>query len=711
MTAFAATLQTVRARLERRPDSEHGQALTRVVMLFVVLAYLQLVVKGHPGTEYGLDLSQKFLALEFAVAFAILGWLWMHPGVSYARRILGMVADYSLMGVGMTLLGELLAPLYVIVLWVTVGNGLRYGPKFLYTAIAFAAITHLTVILNTPYWSTNAWLGWGLLVGLVAIPLYLSSLLRALVRATDAAKAASEAKSRFLANMSHEFRTPLNGIVGMSQLLSATSLTSEQRESAHVIQTSARALQLLVEDVLDISAIEAGKFKRHDSDFALSDLVKSIHVMLLPSAQAKGIAFDVSVARDIPNLLHGDSSHLRQVLVNLLSNAIKFTEAGRVSLDISRAADFDGGMRLNFSVRDSGIGIPQDKTAQIFDAFEQVESGRSRRFGGTGLGTTIAKALTELLDGEIGLESIEGQGSHFWINLPLGLAKEQVQDEAAMASNIIAFADPFVRHRARVRPMRILVADDQPANLMVLRKLLEKAGHRSQIVDDGEDVLTAIETQGFDAVIVDLHMPGISGLEVIKQARFMESGRKRTPFIVLTADATEQARAECERAGAYAFMTKPIVVEKLLEKLAEISEGAAARPAVDPAPAAHDDDTSVVSQHLLQELRDMGLGEEFVRRFLGECVRDARKCIADLEVSGAAAQWDVFRDACHALKGAAGNMGAVRLADNASEGMGMPADQLNRQWKAMCNQLRQQLEQAHAGLRERGDLDGEQVGS
>src|SRR3546814_744931 len=200
---------------------------------------------------------------------------------------------------------------------------------------------------------------------------------------------------------------------------------------------------------------------------------------------------------------------------------------------------------------------------------------------------------------------------------------------------------------------------------MVLRRLLEKAGHRPQIVDDGEDVLTAIENQSFDAVIIDLHMPGVSGVEIMKQTRFMEAGRKRTPFIVLTADATSEARLECERAGAYAFMTKPVIVEKLVEKLAEIAEGVA--PAAAEAVAAPAADRSLISQHIPDELREMGLGEEFVQRFLVECVRDARKCLADLDVAGRKASWEEFRDACHALKGAAGNMGAIRLADTAEE--------------------------------------------
>ena len=698
-----ALLARLAQRLSNRPDSEHQQAIIRLVMLAVIGAYLQGVVTGRPGIAQPLRLSMMFLAVEFLVALAILGWIVARPGMSAPRRVLGMIADYSLMGVGMVLLGELLAPLYVVLMWVTVGNGLRYGPRFLYAAIALAATTFVVVILKTPYWQANPWLAWGLLIGLVVVPLYLSSLLRALVQATEAAKAASEAKSRFLANMSHEFRTPLNGIVGMAELLVTTPMSAEQRDSAEVIQTSARALQSLVDDVLDFATIEAGKLRRSDIDFSFNELLRGVQVMLLPSAHGKGLALETTVARDVPDALHGDSGHLRQILINLMSNAIKFTEHGKVALEVKlREASADN-VVLHFSVRDTGIGIPQDQLGSIFEAFEQVESGRGRRFGGTGLGTTIAKVLTELLGGRIGVESRLGAGSNFWFELPLGLARDNAALQSAH-SNIIAFDDPFVRHRARVRPLRILVADDQSANLLVMRRLLEKAGHRPQIVEDGNDVLNALEAQQFDVVITDLHMPGVSGIEIMKQTRFMEAGRPRTPFIVLTADATTEAQLESERAGAYAFLTKPLVIGRLLEKLAEIGEGDTA-PTDLPAPIpVNGAGGSPISQHILDELREMKLGEDFVHRFLTECARDARKSLADIEIAGKAEQWEVFRDACHALKGAAGNMGAVRLAGTASEGMRMTSDLLKRDWRVLSQQLQQQLRQALTALRERGDL-------
>ncbi len=712
MIAVPGPLQALRARLVHRTDSEHGQAFVRLVMLFVVLGYLLAVVDGKPAFERPLSLSLAFLSLEFVVALVIIGWLLGRPRASNPRRVLGMLSDYSLMGVGLHLLGEYGAPLYVILLWVTVGNGLRYGPGFLYLAIGFAFTTFLSsAMLTTPYWGENAWLGWALLAGLVAIPLYLSSLLKALVRATEAARTANEAKSRFLANMSHEFRTPLNGIVGMADVLMTTPLSGEQRDSAQVIQTSAHALQALVDDVLDLSAIEAGKFKHERMDFALPELLKAVHSMLQQSALAKGLTFEVKVEPDVPTRLHGDANHLRQILINLLSNAIKFTESGRVVLVAQLLSSEADGVSLRFSVRDTGIGIPADRLDTLFDAFEQVESGHNRKFGGTGLGTTISKALSELMGGRIGVESTPGVGSHFWVDLPFQALAAQPAGEGA--SNVIAFSDPFIRHRARVRPLRILVADDQPANLMVMRRLLEKAGHKPQMVDDGEDVLNAIETQRFDAVIIDLHMPGMTGLDVLKQARFMEAGARRTPFIVVSADATTEARASCERAGAFAFLTKPVVVDRLLECLAEAADGT-------PATAGAAADTrgrrpmeapdGIIAEGILEELRQMGLGDAFVTRFLAECASDARRSVSQLDEHGERKDWDGFRDACHALKGASGNMGAVRLAESASEAMRIPSERLVREWRVIGNRLRQQLEQALSALRENGSLAAGEAG-
>ena len=511
--------------------------------------------------------------------------------------------------------------------------------------------------------------------------------------------------------MSHEFRTPLNGIVGMSELLATTKLNAEQRECSDVLQASARTLLALVEDVLDIAAIEAGKLKRVDADFRLSDILRGIQLMLQPTAQKKGLVFQVDIAKEVPDFLHGDGNHLRQVLVNLVSNAVKFTEHGRVLVSVSRVgATWESRALLRFSVRDTGVGIPESAQPRIFQAFEQADNGHGRRFGGTGLGTTIAKALTELIGGTIGFESREGEGSHFWAEMPFEIAPEaEIAAEAEKrapelvygSENIIAFDDPFVRHRARVRPLRLLVADDQPANLTVLCRLLEKAGHQAQTVESGEDVLAALEDGHFDGVIIDLHMPGVSGLDVLKQVRVMEAGAQQlTPFIVLSADATASTVRACEQAGARAFLTKPVVVARLLDALADVALGSSERqiqPAQIAAQAAAEE--QVISRNVLEELKELQLGNDFLTLFIDECMRDALKSIGELERTGASAQWDMFRDHCHALKGVAGNMGAVRLASAASESMRLGNWQLAREWRPRIKGLREQLETARVALK------------
>jgi two-component system sensor histidine kinase RpfC len=249
--------------------------------------------------------------------------------------------------------------------------------------------------------------------------------------------------------------------------------------------------------------------------------------------------------------------------------------------------------------------------------------------------------------------------------------------------------------------LRLLVADDQPANLTVLCRLLEKAGHQAQTVESGEDVLAALEDGHFDGVIIDLHMPGVSGLDVLKQVRVMEAGAQQlTPFIVLSADATAATVRACEQAGARAFLTKPVVVARLLDALADVALGSSERqiqPAQIAAQAATEE--QVISRNVLEELKELQLGNDFLTLFIDECMRDALKSIGELERTGASAQWDMFRDHCHALKGVAGNMGAVRLASAASESMRLGNWQLAREWRPRIKGLREQLETARVALK------------
>ena len=697
MTAPSLTgrLGKLPIRFRNRPDSEHEQALVRLAIAFVILAYLYGLRWFDPVSSGAVAPMLLVMLAETAIGLALVTAIAWRPGVSHLRRWIGMLADYGTLTALMVLSPVALAPLYVIILWVTIGNGLRYGGRYLASATALALVAFSAVMASDAYWRGQPILSVGLLIGLLAIPLYMSSLLRALRHAIDEARRANAAKSRFLATMSHEFRSPLNGIIGMSELLHGTRMGAEQREYADVIQVSAQTLLLMVDDVLDISAIEAGKLKRRDVDFNLDELVGRLQRMLQPAAAEKGLALSSKVDEDVPMRLHGDGAHLTQILLNLVHNAVKFTEQGAVSLRVSlRASDGDAA-RLCFSVRDTGIGIAAADKERIFQAFEQVDSGPTRRFGGTGLGTTIAKTLTQLLEGQIGLEDNAGGGSHFWVEVPMRIRSGAAP--SAGDGNVVSFDDPFVRHKARIRPLRVLVADDQPANRTVLCRILERAGHRTREAEHGEQALDMLEAEDFDLAIVDMHMPRFSGLDVIRQLRYMQAGGPSTPVIVLSADATAQAARNAEEAGAPAFLTKPVVVARLLETIADLISPTRLpriRPLTDVA-------RPTINVAVLEELAGMKLGDAFLRDFVEQCVKDGNTCLADLRAQSARRDWADARESAHAFKGIAENLGAQLVAERCQQVM-RAADEvlvresarlhgeLSRLWLIAIEQSRQQ---------------------
>jgi two-component system sensor histidine kinase RpfC len=428
-TSMQRSIQDLLKRIQSRPDTEFQQALIRLCIVVGFYLYFSLGLLGHSPTledqVHFLGLSLTFLSLALLIGSIA------DPGVSVTRRSIGMLHDFVVATYMLSITYETGAPVVAAYLWVTLGNGFRYGMPYLRISTVASAVGFIVVYHFNPFWHAHAPLWWGIWLTLIVVPLYASNLLKQLHGAVKREKEANQAKSNFLANMSHELRTPLNGVIGVAELLAETKLDKEQQEFAHIIRASAHTLLELIDNVLDISRIESGRLTVTGEDFDLHRLVNGTIAMMETQAHRKGLVLAAHVAPQTPFHLHGDGRHLRQVLINLIGNAIKFTEHGRVDVYI-RPVGQSQPQRLRFEIVDTGIGISEAAQTRIFESFTQADTSITRRFGGTGLGTTIAKQLVETLGGQIGLHSREGEGTTFWFELPFVL--QTAQATAAEAS-------------------------------------------------------------------------------------------------------------------------------------------------------------------------------------------------------------------------------------------------------------------------------------
>ena len=773
-------------------DREHEMIKNRIIL--IILAWSSFaILGGYPGLIIGFGV---YFVVSIAVAIAY----HVNPKTSYLRRFIGLCIDFGAAAFLFRIGGESFAALYPALLWVILGNGFRFGVKWLYLASTMAAIVFGWTIYTVEYWSNSPSLSIGLLVALVVIPAYCSTLITKISQAKEEAEAANKAKSLFLASISHELRTPLNAIIGYGTHLLDMKLPEKQHQMVATSVSAGRHLLHLINQLLNFAHSESRDELPDPKPFSLVEILSEVRDIMQIAADDKKLKIILQAEPSSDQLIAGQVDYIRNILINLTSNAIKFTQAGSITLRCGFSSAKDRA-QMWVSVTDTGPGIPENAQQKIFDVFQQADDSIRSEFGGTGLGLAICRKQANQMGGDISLESEIGSGSTFTLSFPteildaerssadehgvriLSLTRDpdapiicnddnqpikidhiqyhasddiekildrrnlqlydialldeaiasdhddqsslweafrkaklppvlfaegknknlkDLQLRAAFATLLPAGSDFSVVRSAvqigcsfvgsatkepsdsngssqpvEIKSVRVLVADDNRTNQMVLETILSNAGHEVTVVDDGEKALEQLDKGSFGIVFLDVNMPIMGGIECCRLWRQIEGPRQHVPIIGLTADSTEETEKKCLDAGMDLRITKPIEASELLAVVASQTAGKSDRAETkiesDPFGVVssiegrklHTDPPAVDPKQLdyLLSIGDEAFIHSIIEAYLedaGEILTAFRKSVDDQSV-------DDFRFHAHAFKSGAANVGANLLAETCSK--------------------------------------------